>query len=479
MRSVLYIDDEKANLDVFRVCFGDDLTIYTATSTKEGYEVLLSRDVQVVLVDQRMPGETGIDFILRVKDEFPHTVFMVVSGYADFDVVKQAIETGRVYRYLSKPWNEEKLRLDILNAIDKYNDEHRNRQLLHELEKRNKELELLQQRLKDEVVYLRKELKVKHGISNIVTCDYRFQLLLSKVKTIGLTKAPVLITGETGTGKELVARAIHEKSNRPGAFVSINCAAIPENLIESELFGHEKGAFTGAVNLRKGKFEIADNGTLFLDEIGEMPMAIQPKLLRVLQEGTVERVGGNKTMKLNVRIVAATNRVLSDEIANGNFRSDLYYRINVIELAIPPLRERKKDIPLLVSFFLKKYNRIYGKKVKSISASSLDCLQRYEWPGNARELENVVERGVIISSSETLSVDLLGDHHAAEEKDKHPYRHEEGKSLYLHEVEKRHIEHVLERTSWKIGGDAGAAELLGLKRTTLLAKMKKLNIEKV
>lgn len=468
MDNILYIDDEKSNLDVLKVCFYEEFNIYTASSAKEAYPILKENEIKVVITDQRMPNETGIDFINRIYSDFSDVVFMILSGFADFDVALKAIANGRIYRFMLKPWKEDEIRIDINNAIEKYNFSILNKNLQVNLKKQNVELKKLKQRLEDENIYLKEEIKHNNNFENILSNDENFLNILNRIEQIAESDASALITGETGTGKELIARAIHNLSNRrQSPFICVNCAAIPEALFESELFGHEKGAFTGAVNQRKGKFELAHEGTLFLDEIGEIPALLQPKLLRAIQENEIERLGGNKTIKLNIRIISATNRNLEKEIKSENFRSDLFYRLNVFPIVLPPLRERKNDIILLVNFFIEKYNLKYGKKIKTVTKKAVDSLKLYTWPGNVRELENIVERAVIISNSEKLNIENMLPEFDLKE---------DSKIEKMIDIEKEHILKILDKTSWKIGGDSGAANLLGLNRTTLIARMKKLNI---
>jgi formate hydrogenlyase transcriptional activator len=287
------------------------------------------------------------------------------------------------------------------------------------------------------------------------------------------TDATALILGESGTGKELIARAIHNISNRrKKPLVKINCATLPANLIESELFGHERGAFTGAMERKIGRFELADGGTIFLDEIGELPVELQAKLLRVLQEGEFERLGNPKTLKVNVRVIAATNRNLELAIENREFREDLYYRLNVFPITCPPLRDRKEDIPFLVKHFCQKYEVRVGKKVTTIPSRVMDALTAYNWPGNIRELENIIERAIILSRNGTI-----------EYGDWMPMAKElasvKSRLLRLDDVEKEHIIEVLKQTKWKVSGEGGAAKILGLNPTTLEARMKKLGIKRV
>lgn len=334
------------------------------------------------------------------------------------------------------------------------------------------EVERLKNRLEAENVYLQSEIKLEHNFSNIISQSASFKKVLSSVEQVASTDATVLILGESGTGKELIARAIHNissRSNRP--LVKVNCAAIPANLIESELFGHEKGAFTGAISKKEGRFELANGGTLFLDEIGDLPFELQAKLLRVLQDGEYERLGGNKTLKVDVRVIAATNRNLESEIEDGRFREDLFYRLNVFPIKVIPLRERKDDIPLLVNHFVDKYSSKIGKKIQNIPQGVIDRLFDYNWPGNIRELENIIERSIIISSNKKL---VLGDWF--QKDDGLNNNHSEIQTLET--LERQHIIKALEKTGWRVSGEKGAAKILGLKSTTLDARMRKLNIKR-
>jgi PAS domain S-box-containing protein len=331
------------------------------------------------------------------------------------------------------------------------------------------EVRRLKDRLELENEYLQEEIKLSGNFSEIISQSKIFKKVLTQLEQVAPTDATVLILGESGTGKELIARAVHQLSYREDRpLVKVNCAALPANLIESELFGHERGAFTGALNKRIGRFELADGGTIFLDEIGELPIDLQSKLLRVLQEGEFERLGSARTVSVNVRVIAATNRDLQQEIEKGAFREDLYYRLNVFPVHVPPLRDRREDIPLLVQHFLSKFNTRFGKKISSVTKKVMDELENYPWPGNVRELENVVERAVIISGGSKLELgDSLQRKGSASKK----------KNIAtLEENEREHILKALEFTNWKVSGEKGAAKLLDLKRTTLEARMKKLNI---
>jgi formate hydrogenlyase transcriptional activator len=333
------------------------------------------------------------------------------------------------------------------------------------------EVQSLKDRLEAENSYLQQEIKIDHNFEEIISQSLKFKQVLAQVEQVAKTDATVLVLGESGTGKELLSRAVHNishRKNRP--LVKINCASLPANLIESELFGHEKGAFTGAIARKSGRFELADGGTIFLDEIGELPIELQSKLLRVLQEGEFERVGGTKTIKVNVRIIAATNRDLENEVAEGKFRPDLYYRLNVFPIHSIPLRERKEDIPLLVKHFVDKYSGQMGKQITNISKRVITALQSYHWPGNIRELENIIERALIISQDQKLD---LGSWMGKKEV----HKNDDG-LVTLKEYERAYILQVLNNTTWRVSGARGAAEVLGMKPTTLESRMKKLGIKR-
>lgn len=335
-------------------------------------------------------------------------------------------------------------------------------------------MERLKNRLQAENVYLREEIRTEQNFEEIVGQSEALKNVLRKVEQVAPTDATVLIQGETGTGKELVARAIHNLSpRRDRPLIKVNCGAISVGLVESELFGHEKGAFTGAIQRRVGRFELASDSTIFLDEVGELHQDTQVKLLRVLQEGEFERVGGSQTIKVNVRVIAATNRDLKKAVEEGNFRPDLYYRLNVFPILIPPNRERKEDIELLVNYFTAKYSAKLGKKVEVIPKKTMDSLLSYHWPGNARELENIIERAVILMQGSTLKVDDL--------LDVRPYDAAlQGSSVEtLEYMERSHILHALEKAKWVIEGKRGAALALGLNPGTLRSRMKKLGIKKL
>jgi len=347
------------------------------------------------------------------------------------------------------------------------------------------EIAALKEQLSKEKAYLEEEARTEHNFEDIVGGSSGLRRVLKQVETVAPTGSTVLIRGETGTGKELIARALHDLSpRRDRTFVKLNCAAIPTGLLESELFGHEKGAFTGAISQKVGRFELAHQGTLFLDEVGDIPSELQPKLLRVLQEQEFERLGSTKTIKVDVRLVAATNRDLAAMVADGRFRSDLYYRLNVFPLVLPPLRERSDDIPPLVRHFTQRFARRMGRRIETIPSAVMEALARYPWPGNIRELQNVIERAVILSPDSSLRVPL-GDLQpvamsapeltaAAPTQEPAPT----GEAVTLADAEREHILGALRETGWVVGGPKGAAARLGMKRSMLYWKMKKLGISR-
>jgi len=340
----------------------------------------------------------------------------------------------------------------------------------HELIKKEQIVRALKDKLQEETTYLKEEIKLQSNFEEIITKSPAFRSVLKSIEKVAATDSTVLVLGETGTGKELIARAIHNNSPRSQrALIKVNCTALVPELVESELFGHVKGAFTGAYTERQGRFELAHKGTIFLDEIGELPANLQVKLLRVLQEGEFERLGSTETIRTDVRIIAATNRDLEEAVRKGNFRQDLYFRLNVFPLTLPPLRERKEDIPLLVNHFIRKYSNKTGREIKGYSERVIHNLTGYSWPGNVRELENIIERAVVLSSGNRL---VPGSWMPGDKKNI------SGRIRTLKENEKHHIMKALEATHWKVSGENGAASLLGMNRTTLEARMKKLGISR-
>ncbi len=331
------------------------------------------------------------------------------------------------------------------------------------------ELKKLKDQLQSENIYLRKEIESRHGFEKIIGNSEPLMHSLYRVEQVEDADTTVLLEGETGTGKELFARAIHKRSKRKdNSFVKVNCASLPGSLIESELFGHEKGAFTGAVQKQIGRFELAHGGTIFLDEIGELPLDLQSKLLHVLQDGEFERIGSSKTIKVNVRVIAATNRNLEDQVRKNIFRKDLYYRLNVYPITIAPLRDRISDIPLLAEHFVKQFNLKLDKNIKKIPVKTIKQLQNYSWPGNIRELENIIERAVIISRGSSLTVEPIIE----------PKFEESDELIPLAEYERQYIIKVLEKTYWRVEGTEGAARILDMHPETLRSRMRKLEIKR-
>jgi formate hydrogenlyase transcriptional activator len=334
------------------------------------------------------------------------------------------------------------------------------------------EISSLRDKLAKEKLYLEEEIQTEYNFEEIVGDSRALKLLLKEIQTVAATDSTVLILGETGSGKELVARALHNRSDRrERTFVKLNCAAIPTGLLESELFGHERGAFTGAIAAKIGRFELADRGTIFLDEVGEIPLELQVKLLRVLQEQEFERLGSTRTIRVTVRVIAATNRDLGRMVEEQAFRSDLYYRLKVFPITVPPLRERVEDIPLLVRHFAQKFAQRMKKRIETIPSEAMQALQAYHWPGNVRELENFIERAVILTQGPDLVVSLA-------ELKRTPSHPTQSGATTLEQAEREHILRSLRETNWTIGGPAGAAARLGMKRTTLQSKMQKLNISR-
>jgi DNA-binding NtrC family response regulator len=438
---VLVVDDEEP----FRRLLRNELTrkgyqVDTAGNGREALLTLKEGAFDVVLLDIVMPGINGLE-VMRMMEAAPHKPEVIVlTGQATVDTAVQAMKWG-AYDYLSKPYKTDELILLINRAYDHARLERENRLL---------QIELSRAKETDEFVGGSKQ----------------FAGMLALIRKIAPTDATVLIQGESGTGKELVANTIWKLSRRKeGQFVALNCASLTETLLESELFGHEKGAFTNAFQLKNGLVEVADNGTLFLDEIGDMPVNLQAKLLRFLDNGEFRRVGSNRSQKVDVRLIAATNRDLSEQMKGGSFREDLFYRLNVVSIGIPPLRERKDDIPVLAGHFLEKYARKSEKRLEGIDDGAMGFLMSYHWPGNVRELENVMERAVILCEGRAIAEADLS--FMVPERAEH-----RGAERSLDDIERLHISKVLKETG---GNQKRASEILGIDRKTLYLKLKKYN----
>jgi DNA-binding NtrC family response regulator len=467
---VLVVDDEADNLDAFRFNFGKVFPLHLAGSAEEALEIAKAQDVAVVVTDQRMPRMTGLDLLKAMRDVRPDAVGIIVTAFTDVDVLIEAVNLGRIYRYVTKPWDSKELKGILVQAVERFHLLRENRRLLAQLEQY--------------AGVLSREAHGEFNFGAIVGDSPSLREVLARVEQVAQTAATVLLRGETGTGKEMVARAIHINSPRESRpFVRVNCAALAAGVLESELFGHEKGAFTGAVNRRAGRFELADGGTLFLDEVGDVSPDVQVKLLRVLQEKEFERVGGEETVKVDVRVISATHRDLEALIADGKFREDLYYRLNVFPITLPPLRDRPGDIALLVEHFIQKFAQSTGKAVRGADGAALGELAAYPWPGNVRELENVIERAMILTKGPTLgSSDLDFGRRLGAGALKPAAASagggdgEAGRSFYkrISEQEKSEIIAAVERAQ---GNIAHAARALGINRSTLYYRMRKHDLE--
>ncbi|HSR11470.1 MAG TPA: sigma-54 dependent transcriptional regulator [Thermodesulfobacteriota bacterium] len=449
---ILVIDDEKVQLEMLRGFLAKQgYGVETASEGREAVEKFRRGSFDLILTDYRMPGMDGLQLLKEIRGINPEAVVVILTAYGTVGTAVAAMKEG-AYDYLTKPIDLEELILLIRRVESEITLRRENRDL-------------------------REQLREKFKVDFIISVSRGMEEALSVVKRAAPSPATVLILGESGTGKELIARAIHYSSLRSDKpFIKVNCAALPENLLESELFGHEKGAFTGAVARRVGRFEQADGGTLFLDEIGDLSLPLQVKLLRVLQEKEFERVGGSHTLKVDVRLIVATNRNLEEGIRKGTFREDLYYRFNVVTIALPPLRERKEDIPPLMEHFLKKYSRENKKEISSFSKEATDRLLNYHYPGNVRELENIVERAVVLSRGAVITArDLPLNLQESEVEDVLQKGTESRRSLpeTLEEIERHRISRALQNQG---GVQTKAAEELGISERVLRYKMKKYNL---
>jgi two-component system response regulator HupR/HoxA len=401
---ILIVDDEDAILESLELTLGSDYRVFTVTSGEEGLEILEREDVSLIISDQVLPSMSGVEFLEKAIERNPQAIRMMLTGYADIGSLARAINEGRIYRFIPKPWEPDEVRLNVKRALEAYELATENVQLAAALADAN-------ERLRAENLYLRREVERRYGFDKIIASSPAMDGVFEVMEKVAETDATVLIIGETGTGKDLVARAIHYSGPRKDArFVTQNCAALPDTLLESELFGHVRGAFTGAHANKKGLFEIAHRGTIFLDEVGEMHPGMQVRLLRVLQDGEIRPLGSSETGTVDVRVIAATNRDLRKDVEEGRFREDLYFRLRVVEVALPTLHERKSDIPLLAHHFLDVANRKMGRKIKGFTNAAIDRLVAYEWSGNVRELENEVERAVALAGDvDVVTVEMLSE----------------------------------------------------------------------
>jgi formate hydrogenlyase transcriptional activator len=503
---ILIVDDQEANVQLLEQMLRSAGYVSVTSTMDPGKvcELYLKNRYDLILLDLQMPVIDGFQVMegLKAIETDSYVPVLVITAQPGHKL--RALEAG-AKDFISKPFdlveattrihNILEVRL-LYNKIENYSKvleltvhertrelTRANVQLTQEIEERKKaekslhgayqEIKLLKDRLQAENIYLQQEVAQEYNFGEIIGQGNALSNVFLRVEQVAPMNATVLLTGETGTGKGVIARAIHSSSARKDRpMITVNCASLPANLIESELFGREKGAFSGAYARQMGRFELADGGTIFLDEIGEMPMELQSKLLRVIQDGEFERLGSPRTIKSDVRIIAASNRNLEQEIKNGRFREDLFYRLNVFPITMPPLRQRKEDIPLLVSHFVAKFNKKIGRKIETVSKYTLEALQQYHWPGNVRELESVIERAVITSSGNTLQVlDRFDTTSNADEPDGQEVR-------ALVDLEHDHILQVLRKTGWRINGKDGAAVILGLNPSTLRARMQKYGIHR-
>ena len=452
---ILVVEDDRAQREALKeILQAEGYDLETAPDGETGLQRLQEQGFGLVLTDMALPGMNGLDILKFLVHRQPHCLCIIITGYA---TVKNSVDAMRqgAYDYLPKPVDPQELRLVVHRALD-------------------------HQHLQKENLDLKKQLFKRFGFANIIGASEQIHQLFELIRKVADTDSTVLLLGESGTGKELIARAIHYNSHRrQGPLVPVNCAAIPEELLESELFGHERGAFTHAIRTRIGRFEQASGGTIFLDEVADMSPSLQVKLLRVLQDRSFERIGGVKSIKVDIRVIAATNQNLESLVSQSKFREDLYYRLKVIPLRVPPLRERVGDIPLLAAHFFQQFSKKKNKAPKRLSPAAMALLNRYSWPGNVRELENLMERLVILTEGDVLEVEDLPSRFqetlslgvGGESIDFSP----EGLNLpqALHELERRLILKALDQSN---SVKSRAAQLLNLNRTTLIEKMKKQQI---
>jgi two-component system NtrC family response regulator len=444
---ILVVDDEASQRElVSGYLKKQGYEVFAAGGGEQALEIFRREPMQLILTDQRMPDLSGLDLLKAVRSINPETQVIVMTAYGNVETAVEAMKDGAA-DYLTKPLNLEELRQKIQRIVE-------------------------QHRLYAENRALREELKSRHRIEGIIGESGQMVDVISLARRVAASEATVLIRGESGTGKELIAKAIHYASPRAARpLVRVNCAALPENLLESELFGHEKGSFTGAIAARKGRFELADTGTLFLDEIGDLPLHLQAKLLRVLQEREFERVGSSQTIKVNVRILSATHRDLESLMRAGQFREDLYYRLNVVTILVPPLRERRQDLPAFMDHFLKLFADKNGKTLRGFSREARDALLRYDYPGNVRELENLVERAVVLCRSEVIG---RGDLPLTLEEPDALDEPQTQLAAAVEGLERRMIKEALKRAD---GVQTRAADLLGITERALRYKLKKYGLQ--
>ncbi len=462
---LLFVDDEVANLQKLQRTFMDQYVVHLAHSGEEALQILRQAPIDAIITDQKMPNMTGIEFLEASQKEYPNLVRIVLTGFTEVDDLIAAINTGKVHKYITKPWEPDELRRAVQEALDKMELQRENERLAYELKIAN-------ERLQTENIILRREVDQDGYSKTIIHGSPEMENILRLLRRVTGTETTVLIQGETGTGKELIARFIHRESNRRDQiFIPVNCGAIPRELVESEFFGHAKGAFTGATQEKKGYFEMAHGGTIFLDEIGEAPQELQIKLLRVIQESEIMPVGFHQPRKVDVRIIASTNRDLKAEVEAGRFRQDLFFRINVFSITIPPLRERPRDIVPLAEHFLTRFSSKLNRKVGRLSDETRRLLIAYSWPGNVRELQNEIERMVLISEPEKeVGPELLSEHILQRSK---PARRSDGNlKLAIQDLEDEMIRETMARFQQN---KSKTARALGISRQSLIEKLRRMH----
>jgi two-component system response regulator HupR/HoxA len=464
--TLLLIDDEPANLQKMHRTFVDQYNVHLAQTGEEALQVLKVHPVDAVITDQRMPRMSGIEFLDAARKEKPDLVRIILTGYADVNDLIEAINASKVHKYITKPWEPDELRMAVREALEK-------RELQRENERLAAELQAANERLRTENIILRRKAELEDRARDIIYGGAEMENILKLLRRVTGTETTVLIQGETGTGKELIARFIHNESNRRDRiFIPVNCSAIPKELVESEFFGHAKGAFTGASQEKKGFFEMADGGTIFLDEIGEAPPELQVKLLRVIQEGEIMPLGYHQPKKIDVRLIASTNKNLRAEVEAGCFRQDLYFRINVFSVTIPPLRERTRDILPLADFFLKQFSTKLNRKVGHFKLETRQMLETYNWPGNVRELQNEIERLVLLAEPEKeIGPDLLSDHVRQRMRPSPPP--DGNLKVAVQNLEEEMIRDTMERLNHN---KSRVARALGISRQSLLEKLRRMHL---
>jgi DNA-binding NtrC family response regulator len=457
---VFVVDDDASMRDSLKDLIGSaGLDVQAFASAQEFLASPRPDAASCLVLDVELPGLSGLDLQQELAKLDIQIPIIFITGHGDIPMSVRAMKAGAI-EFLTKPFRDE----DLINAVE-------------QATKRRRQIEQLRNKSAEEKKSHEDALRGEISFSEIVGQSSALRRVLKEVETVAPTDSTVLIHGETGTGKELIARAIHNLSlRRSHPFVKLNCAAIPTGLLESELFGHERGAFTGAIAQRIGRFELANRGTIFLDEIGDIPLELQPKLLRVLQEREFERLGSTRTLHTDARLITATNSNLAKKVNEKRFRSDLYYRLNVFPIVVPPLRERREDIPPLVRHFVQKYSQRIKKPIETIPTAAMNAISEYHWPGNIRELEHFIERAVILSSGSELEVPLAELPH--QEKPSLAFANSANNSTTLKEAEREHILRTLKDAKWMIGGPMGAAARLGMKRTTLHSLVKRLGIDR-